>query len=137
MTIWRAARGLSAADGVLLLEAASLLLAVRLGLRIVGFHAVRAALQRGRSSISRPRDRVVWAMKAVAKRLPATRCLAQALAMNALLHRHGHASNLKIGVRLIDRAERDVPLDAHAWVECDGRVVIGAVADLEEYAVLT
>ena len=56
--------------------------------------------------------------------------------MHALLHRHGHASNLKIGVRLVDRAVRDVPLDAHAWVECDGRIVIGAVADLDEYAVL-
>jgi hypothetical protein len=135
MTMWRAVRGLPAADGVLLLEAAALLLAVRLGLPLIGFHPLRAALQRRIPSRNRPHDRMVWAVNAVARRVPATRCLAQALVMHALLHRHGHASNLKIGVRLVDRA-REVPLDAHAWVECDGRVVIGAVADLNEYAVL-
>ena len=136
MTLWRAVRGLPAADGVLLIEAAALLLAARLGLSLIGFQSLRAALQRRSPSRNRPRDRVVWAVNAVARRVPATRCLAQALVMHALLHRHGHASTLKIGVRLVDRALHDVPLDAHAWVECDGRVVIGAVADLDEYAVL-
>ena len=56
--------------------------------------------------------------------------------MSTLLRRHGHVSDLKIGVRLGDRTRPDIPLDAHAWVECDGRIVIGAVADLDEYAVL-
>ena len=56
--------------------------------------------------------------------------------MNTLLRRHGHASDVKIGVRLGDRASGGIPLDAHAWVECDGRIVSGAVAELDEYAVL-
>ena len=137
MTTWRAVRGLTAADGVLLVEAAVLLLAVRLSLSVVGFHRLRAALQRRTRSRNRPRERVVWAVQAVARRLPVSGCLAHALVMDTLLHRHGHASHLKIGVRRVDRSVREVPLDAHAWVECDGRIVIGAVADLHEYAVLT
>lgn len=137
MTTWRAVRRLSAADGVLLIEAALLLAAVRFGLSLLGFRPLRAALQRVSTSRQQPRERVIWAVKAVARRFPAARCLAQALVMNTLLSRHGHSSDLKIGVRLVDRAEHDVPLDAHAWVECDGRIVIGAVADLDEYAVLT
>jgi hypothetical protein len=136
MTTWRAVRRLSAADGVLLIEAAILLVAVRFGLALMGFRRLRTALPRVTTSRQQPRDRVVWAVKAIARRLPAARCLSQALVMNALLSRHGHASDLKIGVRLADRTVRDVPLDAHAWVECDGRIVIGAIADLDEYAVL-
>ena len=136
MTAWRAVRSLSAADGVLLIEAAALLLVVRLRLSRVGFHSLRTALQRKPPSRVLPRDRVVWAVKAVARRFPATPCLVEALVMNTLLRRHGHVSDLKIGVRLGDRTRRDIPLDAHAWVECDGRIVVGAVADLDEYAVL-
>jgi hypothetical protein len=136
MTAWRTVRSLSAADGVLLIEAAALLLVVRLSLSRVGFHSLRATLQGKPLSRVLPRDRVVWAVKAVARRFPATSCLVEALVMNTLLRRHGHVSDLKIGVRLGDRAWRDIPLDAHAWVECDGRIVIGAVADLDEYAVL-
>jgi hypothetical protein len=136
MTTWRALRRLSAADGVLLLEAAILLVAVRFGLALMGFRPLRAALRRVTTSRPQPRDRVIWAVKAIARRFPAARCLSQALVMNTLFSRYGHASDLKIGVRLVDRAVRDVPLDAHAWVECDGRIVIGAIADLDEYAVL-
>jgi hypothetical protein len=137
MTSWRADRGLSAADGVLLLEAVALSLGVRCGLAVVGFHPLRNALQRKSPSRLLPRDRVVWAVKAVARRLPSMPCLAEALVMSTLLRLHGHASNLKIGVRRGDRIRRDVPLDAHAWVECDGRIVIGSVDDLDDYAVLT
>ena len=137
MTAWRVVRGLSAADAVLVVEAAALLLAARVCLPLMGFDRLRAALHRPRRAALRPRDRVVWAFKAVARRIPATPCLAEALAMDTLLRRHGQASALRIGVRTGDRDARNMRLDAHAWVECDGLIVIGAVANLDEYAVLT
>ena len=137
MTAWRLVRGMSAADGALVIEAAALLLAVRVCLPLIGFDRLRTALQWLRPAALRPRDRVVWAFKAVARRIPSASCLAEALAMDALLRRHGHAFALRIGVRAGDRDGRHGPLDAHAWVECDGLVVIGAVPNLDEYAVLT
>jgi hypothetical protein len=57
--------------------------------------------------------------------------------MERMLIRHGYSPTLKIGVRpgaLLPDAAR---LDAHAWIECDGRVVFGKVEQLDEYAVLS
>lgn len=49
--------------------------------------------------------------------LPAT-CLPQALLLEVLLKRRGHAPCLRIGVRRVNGAT-----DAHAWVECEDGVV--------------
>lgn len=43
-------------------------------------------------------------------------CLQRSWVMSLLLRRHGIASQVVIGYR-------PVPLDSHAWVEVDGRVV--------------
>jgi hypothetical protein len=48
-------------------------------------------------------------------------CLPRAVAAEWLLRRDGHATNLSLGVSLDD----DRRLTAHAWVECDGVMVIG------------
>jgi hypothetical protein len=48
-----------------------------------------------------------------------------------MLRRHVHTPALKIGVR----RGAAMSLDAHAWVECDGTVVIGTTPALTEYAV--
>ncbi|HUB79589.1 MAG TPA: lasso peptide biosynthesis B2 protein [Bryobacteraceae bacterium] len=52
--------------------------------------------------------------------LPAT-CLARALVMEALLRRHGYDVRMRIGVR---RPEARV-FAAHAWLEYQGRIVVG------------
>lgn len=54
----------------------------------------------------------------------ASTCLSRAIAMQALL-RHDAAVLTVIGVR---RAGDDRALDAHAWVERDGRALLGALA---------
>lgn len=56
--------------------------------------------------------------------MPGATCLVQALAGMALLARQGHAATLCIGV-----TKRDAAFGAHAWVECDGRAVVGVQAD--------
>ncbi len=50
-------------------------------------------------------------------------CLLQSLAGRHLLTRRGYLSHLRIGVA----KESDGPLRAHAWVEWDGRILIGGV----------
>lgn len=63
---------------------------------------------------------VTWAVTAVARTIPQATCLTQALSAVLLLARYGHRGELRIGVARAGEALR-----AHAWVEQDGKVVIG------------
>jgi len=127
---------LTSVERALLVEAVWLLLAVRAALRLLPFPTVRRHLARregvARSGGPAP-EQIAWAVKAVGGRVSGTTCLAEAVVGHAMLLRHGHAAVLRIGVR------RGNPegLDAHAWVECDGTVAIGTVADLADYTVLS
>jgi hypothetical protein len=67
-----------------------------------------------------PVEPAVWAVRAVAARVPRASCLTQAVAASLLLRRYGHEATLRLGV-----ARRDRGLQAHAWVESGGRTVIG------------
>ncbi len=113
------------------------------GLRLLRFPTLRRILDRyagssttgnagqAHSSATSP---VRWAITAVAARFPSATCLVQALAADAILRRRGLTSELRIGVRV--RGNSDVPFEAHAWVECGGAVVTGAIEDLSDFKVL-
>jgi hypothetical protein len=74
-----------------------------------------------KTGFCRPKE-IAWAIRAAGRYLPGGQnCLAQALAGQALLARRGIATQLRIGVAK-DAAGR---FTAHAWVECDGRILIG------------
>jgi len=68
-------------------------------------------------------ERVVWAVTVASRYVPAATCLTQALAAQVLLSRMGHPASLRLGVAHSEAGE----FQAHAWVECQGRVVIGGV----------
>jgi hypothetical protein len=127
--------------GKLLVEALVLIAAVRIALRMVRFTTVRSALDRwaaprrtgGKSGAPVAADEIAWAVTAAGRRVPGTTCLVEALAAHTLLRRHRQPALLRIGVRQRDA----LALDAHAWVECDGRVVVGTAAALADYAVLS
>jgi hypothetical protein len=127
----------SADDRRLLLEAAALLMLVRAGLRLLPFPVCRHLLDRyaeqgTRSPAPGIVPRVVWAVGAAGRRLPGrTTCLADALVADAMLRRRRCASEIRFGVRPRQRPGR---LDAHAWVEHEGRIVLGAVDQLSTYA---
>ena len=133
MILWRRFRRLSAADRALLAEALPLLICVQAGLHVVPFASLRRRLERRRLSVEHPVDRIVWAVRAITRRLPGTTCLTQALVAHSMLRRHGHAPALRIGVR----QPKSPTLDAHAWVECDGAIVIGTIDTLADYAILS
>jgi hypothetical protein len=73
------------------------------------------------------------AVRSVSRFVPSATCLTQALAVRTLLRLRGQKSKLQIGVA---RDENQKFL-AHAWIEVEGRVVIGETADLKQYSVLT
>lgn len=59
-------------------------------------------------------------------------CLARALAAELMLGRYGYSSQLKIGVAKTPSGE----FEAHAWLESEGRVLIGRF-ELGRYRELT
>ncbi|MGB5086228.1 MAG: lasso peptide biosynthesis B2 protein [Methylocystis silviterrae] len=65
-------------------------------------------------------DQVSRALARAARHVAGATCLSQALAGTVLLRRYGHRATLCIGV-----AKSEGEFGAHAWVECDGPVVIG------------
>jgi hypothetical protein len=76
-------------------------------------------------------DRLAQVLRLAGRALPFSgRCLPRALMAQIMLKRLGHEPELKIGV-----AREGRTLDAHAWVECEGRVIVGD-AELERYSVL-
>lgn len=140
MALWRKLRALSAADRRLLAEAGRLLVVTRIGLWLLPYPTLRRTLDRAHPSGREPPrefpNRVSWAVTAVARRLPGMTCLVQSLTAHALLRRRGYRADLRIGVQ--ERASSAArPLEAHAWVECEGCVVVGKVRNLADYTVLT
>ena len=75
-------------------------------------------------------DKITWAVRVAARRVPEASCLTQALASLILLGRRGHAAQLRVGVL---RPAADT-LQAHAWVEINDQVVIGGSSDLSSFA---
>jgi hypothetical protein len=66
-------------------------------------------------------EQLVWAVRIVSRYLPGATCLTQALAAQALLTHSGFPSQVEIGVAK-DELRR---FHAHAWVVCQGQVVLG------------
>jgi hypothetical protein len=126
---------LSATERRLMVKAAFLLGAIRLGLWLLPYKTLRrvlALLARApvdlygteRSSV----DRLAWAVTKASSRVPRATCLTQALAAQVLLTWHGHPANLRVGIA---RGE-DGKLQGHAWLDSRGRVVVGG-GELSRY----
>jgi len=120
-------------EKILLVRAFFVVCLIRLGLRLLPINAVqRTVIGTSKTeSVIHPVNQLVWAVRAVSRFVPLATCLTQALALQWLLSRSGHASRIHLGARK-DAAGK---FDAHAWVECEGRVVIGGPAT-EEYVPL-
>lgn len=120
--------GLPRKDKVLLARAWFALLAADLGVRLASFDAVQRCIDRhpkthGSNSPARLQQFVRLAAR---HHLWKMACLPQALALRWLLTREGISSQVIIGVRKDNAA-----LEAHAWVELDGKA-LGEPADVRE-----
>ncbi|SRR5579883_1346873 len=75
-------------------------------------------------------DKIVWAINLATRYMPGgAKCLARALTAQVLMNRQGHTSELRIGVAKGEGGK----LEAHAWVEYQGRVAIGNLKDLYRF----
>jgi hypothetical protein len=126
-------RSLPPADRTLFLIALLAIASVRVGLWLTSFRRVHRSLAR----ITRPTgtpdptpgeaDRIGWAVGSAARFVPRANCLPQALAAEAILRRRGHPADLRLGV-----TRGDDGVEAHAWVESYGRVIVGD-GDLDRF----
>ncbi|HLW78558.1 MAG TPA: lasso peptide biosynthesis B2 protein [Terriglobia bacterium] len=136
----RQAGRLSARDWLVLMQAGGWFAAVELGLRLIAVKRLIAILQRrdrarrGFSPSASPSrapvtpDRLAYLVELAARVYPfGATCLKKALVLYALLQRRGVDVKLIIGATKTDRK-----LDAHAWLEHDGRVLIGGPAERYE-----
>jgi hypothetical protein len=120
----------------LIVEAFILTAVVRVGLRTVSFARLRRFLDAGKRLRSRSQPavgRVTWAVDAAARLAPRRTCLADALAADVMLGRHGYDARLRIGVK---KGHLEPGLLAHAWVEHDGSIVVGGLESLHDYSPL-
>lgn len=119
-------------------RAAFLVPLVRAGLWLLPFGRLRALVSRppkttvGGNAPQIVAD-VVWSVVAVSRRVPRASCLTQALVAERMLADAGIAVELRVGVA------RDVEgaFEAHAWLEHEGRIVLGEVEGMERFMTLT
>ncbi len=57
-------------------------------------------------------------------------CLTQSLALQCLLARSGRSSQVHIGVK----KDAAAGFQSHAWVECEGRMLLSAPYEVAEYS---
>jgi hypothetical protein len=122
-------------DLCLLVESLVVLIFVKAGLSLMRFQTLRRRLKRLSSAEeSDARDarsikKVVWSVNKVSTYVPFLRnCLNRALATQLLLGRRGQAVDMLIGVA----SDQDGKFRAHAWIEVDGRIVLGGTDDIRQ-----
>lgn len=123
----------------LYIKSAFLLWGVRLGLWLLPFRTLRYLLARMRPLYNGSQkadhgsvDRVVQAVSLASRYVPSATCLTQVLTAQALLAQCGRMTHVRIGVAK-DEAGK---LEAHAWLESEGRIIIGDARDLGRYTLL-
>ncbi|RAM51547.1 MAG: lasso peptide biosynthesis B2 protein [Hapalosiphonaceae cyanobacterium JJU2] len=121
-----------AGDRHLLIMTLILLAAMRLGLWLLPFRTLLKLLPRISGSQVTQQvsvDKISWAVKTVSRYIPGVKCLARALTTQVLMNRNGHSCELRIGVA---KGEKGI-LEAHAWIEHEGLIVMGYLADLSRF----
>ena len=112
------------------IQAAILVVMFRMGLWLIPYRILRRfanvrrkSLQAGTDNI-KIQDQIAKEVAAVAHYFPQATCLTQALSAHVLLRRRGFDPVLQLGVARNDEGK----FLAHAWIECDGRIVIGGAS---------
>jgi len=111
-------------DRALLVQSVTWLGAARIALWVLPFQAARRLLSRSLPPATGSlvtAERITWALARARRAVPRATCLPLALAAEALLLRCGLPAELRIGVVKTAQGR----LEAHAWVESGGRIVVG------------
>lgn len=112
------------------------LVMMRIGISTAGYAAIRARMPHADAipeSYYYARQ-LARRIERLARLVPRATCLTQAMALQWLLARSGHASELFVGVRQAAGGQ----FEAHAWVSCNQRIVLGAATTrLADFTPLT
>lgn len=126
----------------LLIESMFFLIVGRIGLRILPFKTLNRFLQkfeRKAKGMEHGNDTyqadILWAINRTGENLFGDNaCLPLALAGQLQLNLHGFPAHTRLGVQKTINGE----IKAHAWVECNGKVVIGGPEqEIEQYTILS
>ena len=132
---------LPSGDRLLLISTFVLLGLVRLGLWLLPFGtwrrliaSVSQATHKRQEVGKTDQGKIVWAVNVASRYMPGgAKCLARALTAQVLMSQYGYSPELRIGVAKGEGGQ----FEAHAWVEHQGQVVIGYLADLSRFTPLT
>jgi hypothetical protein len=143
---------LNSGDRFRLLQASLTLHLVRLGLLLLPFQTLLQMVERCNQGSQVPKTAIgeetaidaavasnlftqtTWAIKIASRYTPGgAKCLAQALTTQILLGQCGYPTHLRLGVHYDPQGR----LIAHAWVEHNGEVIVGAIPSLEQFKLLT
>ena len=108
---------------------------IRLALWLFPFKAVRHTLTAVSHRWIAPNHSIslaaiVWSVTMASLYTPGgAKCLVKALATQLLLNRYGYPHQLHIGVAM---GETNT-VEAHAWIEYQGQVIMGALQDLHRF----
>jgi len=85
-----------------------------------------------RLSVPRLKE-LIYSLEAAGRYAPkAINCLPRALALQRMLLRRGARASVRFGARRVGEDFR-----AHAWLTLEGKVILGNLPDLNEYAVFS
>ena len=130
---------LNSIEKILLCQGLFILLLVRLGLLLMSFAKLKQIVDRTPRLIANQQSiiipscaQITWAVNVVGNLPPSAKCLARALTAQVLLHCCSYQSTLVIGVTKNQQGD----LNAHAWVEKDGKIIMGGSPHISRYHVL-
>jgi len=135
---FRTVLALSREERSLFRKAFLLLLRVRLRILLTSFPRVIAWVRRQTPAVAEDRrisdpERLSWMIESTGYAFPRLyKCLPRALAGFILIRSCGWEVTLKIGAR---RRRPDLPMEAHAWLEREGEILIGELFGMEKFAV--
>lgn len=131
ITLLRKAAALNASEQELLRDAFAAVAHARIASWILPWRRFLTSIETGSNSMRVPPvpTRIEWAVRVASRAVPGTTCLTQALALHRLLSRYRYPSVVQVGVRNIDGR-----FTAHAWVEYDGRPLLGTEKEVAAYS---
>lgn len=126
------------ADRSLLCQAAFRISLAAVAVRLLPFSWWRSRLNPKPSSRSARSgqdqvDRIVWAVEVAARHVPGATCLVQSVVGAEMLRQAGHQAEIHVGVN----GRPDQALRAHAWVESEGRILLGGEGSASQYVPLS
>lgn len=116
----------------------ALTVTVRLALWLIPFRVIRRLVESA-PAVSflqgklTPRQ-IAWLVHVASRNVFRATCLTQALTAQLLLNGAGLENQLHIGVAVADGAELCKAFESHAWVECEGRVLVGGAEQSARYS---